>query len=167
VLLVGIALLVVVVGLQLLHQSQSDVHPETGPAPDFTFTTYDGSEFSLSAQRGKVVLINFWGSWCGPCRDEAPELQALWDQYKDKGVMIVGVGYLDTEREALKYLQEFHITYPNGADIGSKISGTYHTRAVPESYILDKKGNVVRYIPLPIKASDVSALFDQLLAENS
>jgi cytochrome c biogenesis protein CcmG/thiol:disulfide interchange protein DsbE len=111
-------------GWQLINVNISQ--PRQGPAPDFTLTTFDGLTIHLADLRGQVVVVNFWASWCTTCADAAPDLEAAWQKYRDQGVMIVGIDYLDTEAEALAYLDRFDITYPNGPDLDAKIAEAYH-----------------------------------------
>ena len=82
VLIIGIVMVMIVFALQLASQNRTQ--PTSGPAPQFSLTTYDGSTFNLADMRGKVVIVNFWGSWCGPCRDEAPDLVRLSQTYADR-----------------------------------------------------------------------------------
>ena len=89
-------------------------------------------------------VINFWASWCIPCRDEAPALQALWEQYREQGLVVVGVDYVDTEPEAKKFMQDFGITYPAGPDVGTRISQTYKITGVPETYFITREGKVLQ-----------------------
>lgn len=131
-------LLFFAVGLRLRGQAQ----PSSGPAPDFTITSFEGQTLKLSDLKGKVVVINFWASWCPPCRDEAPFLERTWRQYKDRGVVFIGVDYVDTETAARAYLKEFGITYFNGVDLRSEISQKYRIKGVPETYFVDKDGNL-------------------------
>lgn len=121
---------------------RGEAQPSSGPAPDFTITSFEGQEISLTELRGKVVVINFWASWCAPCRDEAPFLERTWQQYKDRGVVFLGVDYVDSETTAKAYLKEFGITYFNGPDIGSEISQRYRIKGVPETYFVGKDGNL-------------------------
>ncbi len=115
---------------------------EAGPAPDFSLTTFGGETLTLSDLRGQVVIINFWASWCPPCRDEAPYLEATWRKYRDQGVIFIGVDYVDAEPNALAYIEEFDITYPNGPDIGQKIAEAYRIKGVPETFYVDKTGQL-------------------------
>jgi len=116
---------------------------EAGLAPQFELKTFDGETIRLADLRGKAVVINFWASWCIPCRDEAPALQAMWQKYQAQGVVILGVDYVDTENEAKKFIQEFGQTYPNGPDVGTQISQKYRITGVPETYFITREGTVL------------------------
>jgi cytochrome c biogenesis protein CcmG, thiol:disulfide interchange protein DsbE len=133
------------------------------PAPEFTMSLYDGQTFTLSQARGRVVVINFWASWCAPCKDEAPDLERAWQEYRDRGVQFIGVDYVDAEQNALEYINEFGITYPNGADIGTKISDAYHITGVPETFIVDRDGKVVFYAARPIQYDELAAEIEKAL----
>jgi len=163
VLLVGIVMAAAVFGLALARQYQTQ--PTTGAAPDFTITTMEGAQMRLSDLKGRVVVVNFWASWCGPCRDEAPVLEALWQSYKDKGVILVGIAYTDTEREAKAFIEEFSQTYPNALDIGTKISEDYHIQGVPETFVINKQGEIVKFFMIPLRPGDLEPLLDELVAE--
>jgi cytochrome c biogenesis protein CcmG/thiol:disulfide interchange protein DsbE len=115
---------------------------QSGNAPDFTLKGFDSQSVTLSELTGKVVIINFWASWCPPCREEAPYLEQTWRKYRDLGVVFIGVDYLDSENKALAYIEEFDITYLNGPDIGSRISQAYNIQGVPETFFVDKKGQL-------------------------
>ncbi len=116
---------------------------EAGAAPQFELKTFDGQTLRLAELKGKPVVLNFWASWCVPCRDEAPALQAMWEKYKDQGLMVIGVDYVDTEPEAKKFMQEFGITYPTGADVGTIISSKYKITGVPETYFITREGKLL------------------------
>src|SRR4030067_321994 len=94
---------------------------DSGLAPDFSLTGFDGRTVTLSELRGQVVIINFWASWCPPCREEAAYLEQTWRKYKDRGVVFIGVDWVDTEKEARAYIDELDITYVNGPDVGPRI----------------------------------------------
>jgi cytochrome c biogenesis protein CcmG, thiol:disulfide interchange protein DsbE len=111
-----------------------------GQAPDFTITSYDSQTVKLADLRGKVVVVNIWASWCLPCRDEAPFFQKMWMQYKDRGVVFVGVDYVDSEVAAKAYIKQYGLSYLNGPDIGSEIYQRFRAKGVPETYFVGKDG---------------------------
>ncbi len=115
---------------------------DNGPAPDFTLQTFDGQTITLSQFKGKIVLINFWASWCIPCRQEANYLESTWRKYKDQGVVFIGVNWVDTNKEALAFLDEFDITYYNGVDLGTKIAQAYRIQGIPETFFVDRAGEL-------------------------
>lgn len=165
VLIFGILSVVAVVGIQLLNRNEG---PPTGGsnAPDFTVTTFDGESFTLSEQRGNIVVINFWASWCGPCRDEAPDLEQVYQEYKDQGVIFIGITYVDEVSDSLAFIDEFGQTYPNAPDSRSRVSAKYGVRAVPETFIVGRDGNIVDggALLLPINASILRNVLNRALA---
>ncbi len=125
-------------GLRVQGQSQ----PSSGPAPDFTLKTFDGPTVRLSDLKGKVVVVNFWASWCVPCRDEETLLEQTYEQYKNRGVVFLGVDWVDPEPDARAYLKQYNITYPTGPDLGTTIGPLYRIKGVPETYFVGKDGNL-------------------------
>ena len=152
--------------------SRNQTQPTSGPAPVFSLTLYEGyqgnvekSPINLVDLRGKVVLINFWASWCIPCADEAADLEAAYQMYKDQGVVFLGIDWLDNEADARNYLKKFDITFANGPDLQTKIGPTYRLSGVPETYILDKQGNV-RFTQIsPVSTAELATEFERLLKE--
>lgn len=136
-----------------------------GPAPDFTLTTFDGQQIQLSQLRGNVVVINFWASWCQPCRQEAAYLEKTWQAYRDRGVIFIGVDYADTETEALAYLAEFGITYYNGPDLGTRVSQSYNIKGVPETFYVAKNGELRGIKIGPLDPPELDNKIEELLAE--
>lgn len=112
------------------------------PAPPFTLTLFDGKKISLNDLRGKVVFLNFWASWCPPCRAEARDLEEAWQKYKDKKIVFLGIDIQDTEAAALAFLKEFEITYLNGRDASGKISIDYGVWGIPETFFIDPEGRI-------------------------
>lgn len=136
-----------------------------GPAPDFTLTTFQGDDYALSEFRGQVVVINFWASWCPPCREEAAYLEATWRAYRDRGVMFFGIDWVDTEPEALAFIEEFDITYPNGPDIRTIISQAYRIQGVPETFFVAKDGTLRGVKFGPLAPPELENRLEALLAE--
>jgi len=134
--------------------------------PLFSGYEIDGkSEVHLQDLRGKVVVINFWASWCKPCEQEAAELQRAWEEYEPTGqVVFLGVDYVDTEPEARVYLKKFGITFANGPDLATRISQYFRIKGVPETYFVDKQG-VLQYVQVgPFTSIDqIRAQIDPLL----
>lgn len=124
------------------------------PAPDFTLRTFDGQSLSLRELAGQVVVLNFWASWCVECEDEAADLQAIADDYGNRGVVVIGIDYVDTEPEALAFLEKFGITYSNGPDAGGRTSRAYGLTGVPETVVIDQAG---RLVGLPLRGVDLPA----------
>jgi cytochrome c biogenesis protein CcmG/thiol:disulfide interchange protein DsbE len=141
--------------------------------PNFTLTLFSGyekddvSEIKLSDLSGKVVVVNFWASWCQPCRTEAADLETAWRSYKEGGkVVFLGVDYVDTEPEARAYMTEFNLSYPNGPDMGTRISQIFNRNlGVPETYVIDQQG-ILRYIQIgPFQSvAEIQAIIDPILA---
>lgn len=140
--------------------------------PDFTLTLFSSYEFKnvsevkLSDLSGKVVVINFWASWCDPCRTEAADLETAWRSYEETGkVVFLGVDYVDTELEARAYMTEFKLSYPNGPDMGTRISQIFNRNlGVPETYVIDQQG-ILRFIQIgPFQSvAQIQATIDPLL----
>jgi len=162
--------LLTVVAITLKRTQQGTV--KVGDSiPDFSLTFFNNyqhqekAQVKLSDLKGKVVVINFWASWCLPCKDEAAEMEAAWNSYKDGGqVVFVGVDYVDTEPEALGYLKEFNISYPNGPDLGTRISQMFRIQGVPETYFIDQTGKLVYAQIGPFTSrAEIQAIVDPLI----
>lgn len=152
--------LLTIVGFQLSRIQEGTVQPGS-TINDFTIETFEGYDYNGQTQikfsdlRGKVVVINFWASWCKPCEQEAAALEAAWKEYEPTGeVVFIGADYVDTPTEAGIYLKKFNITYPNGEDRdlqrGRPLSQYFRITGVPETYFVDKEGvlNFVHIGPL-------------------
>ena len=113
-------------------------------APDFTLTTFKGTTISLQDLRGKPAVINFWASWCPPCRIEAPLIERTWRAYKNRDLIFLGVNIQDRKEDALNYIREFNITYPNGPDPTGEISIDYGVSGLPVTFFISSQGEVVR-----------------------
>jgi cytochrome c biogenesis protein CcmG/thiol:disulfide interchange protein DsbE len=156
--------LLVIVAIKLLSTQQRSMR-NGDQAPRFTLITFDGEQITPSDMEGKVVLVNFWASWCKPCEVEAEDLQEAWLTYRERGdVLFLGVDYVDTETPALAYIKKFDITYPNGPDLGTKISQAYRTTGVPETYIIDKQGALAYSKIGPFSSlSEITSILDSVI----
>jgi len=122
-------------------------------APDFTLKSLQGSNMRLEEYRGQVVLINFWASWCGPCRQEMPLLDRLHHRYEDTGFAVLGVNVEGETAPAQKIVDKTNVTFPILIDDGQKVSEMYNLQAMPSTVVIDRDG-VVRYIHLGYKPGD-------------
>lgn len=161
---VGLFALLLVIALVLFRNQQGPVEVGRKP-PSFSLTTFDGQVFSPAEMAGKVVLINFWASWCKPCEQEAPYLEGAWRFYQPRGdVLFLGIAWTDTESASLAFIKKFDVTYPNGPDLGTVISQAYRTTGVPETYIIDKNGKLASVKLSPyISVAEIQSVIDPLL----
>lgn len=165
----GVIALLAVLGWGLLNATAT--RPEAGAsAPDFQMQFFDGYEWQnmpaggLEDMRGNVVVLNFWASWCVECHLEAELLENAWRQYKDQGVVFVGVAYVDADAKSLAYMQDYDITYPNGPDRASTISDDYRITGVPETFFIDQEGTISRVVIGPVSANVLHGEIAQLLS---
>lgn len=114
-------------------------------APAFTLQSVDGQTVSLAQFKGDVVMINFWASWCGPCRQEMPLLDNIYKQYKDMGFTLIGVNVEPDSSSANAWLKKTPVSYPILYDPKSQVSQLYQVQAMPTTVIIDRKG-IVRYM---------------------
>jgi cytochrome c biogenesis protein CcmG/thiol:disulfide interchange protein DsbE len=141
-------------GLGLVRAQQGSIGVGNR-VPDFTLITFEGEQIRIADLRGQVVLLNFWASWCTTCEVEARELEQVFQMYKDRGVVFLGIDYVDTEPEALAYLEHYGITYPNGPDLGTRISQAFRIVGVPETYIVDPEGRVAEVMIGPYSSLEM------------
>jgi cytochrome c biogenesis protein CcmG, thiol:disulfide interchange protein DsbE len=115
------------------------------PAAPFALTSFDGAPVDLAALRGKVVVLNFWASWCYPaCYEEAPALERGWRAYRDRGVVVVGVDIQDKDEAARTFIGDFSLTFANAPDRTGKVSIDYGVYGVPETFFIDRAGRIHR-----------------------
>jgi cytochrome c biogenesis protein CcmG/thiol:disulfide interchange protein DsbE len=140
----------------------------TPTAPAFSLQRLDGNgELSLSSLSGKAVVLNFWASWCGPCKDETPLLQRGWARWKGKNVVFVGVDVKDFRGDARSFLTRFGVTYPNVYDGKGSLVGRYGVTGFPETYFIDGRGKVRYRIAGPVaNAAELDAGIRRTLASS-
>ena len=131
-------------------------------APDFTLPPVEGTEdITLSSFRGTVVVLNFWASWCGPCKEEAPILAAGWKRWEGKGVQFLGLDAQDSKKWARQFDDEYGIEYPSAFDGDSRIKNRYGVTGFPETFFIDKNGVITSKFIGPIDPTTL----DQRIAE--
>ncbi len=142
-------LLVIILLAPAIVAGKSSMVGKVGP--DFAGLSFDGYSHRLDEFKGKVIMINFWASWCGPCRQEMPPLEQLYQQYRSLGFVIVGVNVDEKLEPAKKMLDKLGITYPNVFDSDNNISKGYNVSAMPMTVIMDTTGTI-RYVHYGFKS---------------
>jgi thiol-disulfide isomerase/thioredoxin len=139
-----------------------------GAAPDFTLKSLDGkTEYTLSELQGKVVYLDFWASWCGPCRRAFPDLISLHEEYKDEGFMVLAVSLDRKVEAAVKFMEQQKASFPAVFDEMGKIATRYGVRSIPTAFLIDAKGMVVQSSVGfdPNKVDKLKATIEELLAD--
>ena len=134
-------------------------------APAYTINDLQGIERTLSDHKGKVILLNFWATWCPPCRDEMPAMQRLWERYKDKGFVIIAVSADYNAELAEKYLSDYGLTFPALHDPIGTLSNLYEVKAFPMSFLIDDKGQLKASVVgrMEWDSNEAFALVEQLI----
>ncbi len=149
---------------QLGHQQHA---PGVGAmAPAFTLHRLEGAgRISLASYRGKPIVLNFWASWCEPCKGEAAVLERDWTSYRDRGVVFLGVDYHDLASDARRFVSVHELTFPMLEDGSGKVTGDYGISQVPETYVLNRQGRVVLHLAGPITDPGFAVKFRSALAK--
>jgi peroxiredoxin len=148
------------------HDDRSPL-PEKGfVAPDFTLEMLDGTETTLSDLRGQVVLINFWATWCPPCRAEMPAIQEVYNRYRDRGFVVLAVDLRESDARVKDFVEQMELTFPILMDRDEEVSERYRIRSIPTTYFVDRAGviqDIVLGGPMPraLIESKVTALLAQ------
>ncbi|WP_077211241.1 redoxin domain-containing protein [Bacillus dakarensis] len=134
---------------------------EGNPAPDFELTTLEGETVRLSDYQGKKVILNFWATWCPPCKAEMPHMQNFYEENKDKGIEILAVNLtnMDNGSEAIEsFVKDYGLTFPIPLDQDGEIGAAYQAFTIPTSYILDTKGIITKKIVGPMDENMMESL---------
>lgn len=175
-LVVGVPLLIFVVVLVVgmvrsgrdggppgVNETLGEVAVTTEKNADFLVTTLDGSELRLSDLRGSIVMVDFWSSWCPPCRAEAPVLVEAYERWSKLGVEFVGISIWDDEDEVRDFVMRHGIAYPNAIDDDGGIAVEFGVKGIPEKFFVNAEGEIVRKVNGP----NTSQSLDEVLTEMS
>ncbi len=133
-------------------------------APEFSLELMRGGGITSDELEGRVVMMDFWASWCQPCREEAPVLAKVYEEYRDRGVEFVGVNLWDNAGDAEVFLQQQDHEYPNGVDDGGRIAISYGVRGIPEKFFIDREGRIVRKFSGPMTEDRLRLILESMLA---
>jgi len=162
--LAGVAGLLALLVWKLSHQRHAP--PIGSQAPAFTLPQLDAPRpvsVSLAALRGHPVVLNFWASWCIPCKAEATVLERDWLRYRARGFVFVGIDYHDVASDAHTFVAAHQLTFPMLEDGSGDVTGSYGISQVPETYVLDATGKIVAHLAGPINSSEFASAFDAAL----
>ena len=167
-LLAGVAAVVVTIVVLLMTGLGRDPSVIASPlvgrvAPAFTLPQLDGPPVTLTRLRGQIVVINFWASWCAECRVEQAALDQTWQQFQDSGVVVIGVNFEDSTGAARGYVRSENVAYPVVEDAGSKTALAYGLRGVPETFVVNQSGRIVKHVIGPVAAAALSSDINSML----
>ena len=149
-----------------VNDTLGEVDVTTDAYSDFQITTLDGRELRLSDLRGSIVMVDFWSSWCPPCRAEASVLAEAYERWSELGVEFVGVSIWDNEEDVADFIKRHNITYPNGIDEDGSIAVEFGVKGIPEKFFVNPQGEIVRKINGPNTSQSLDAVLTQMSDES-
>lgn len=170
ILLMVLALAVLLVVGYAFYQQQTS-GPAEGAAPEFSINVWELDGIARSGETltldgdlaGKTVVLNFWASWCGPCRAEAPMFERVWQDYAGNNVVFLGVNTEDTDVAVIDYIDEFRLTYPHAPDQGGRMEDEYGVTGIPETFIINGNGDITKHFISTPNERDLRAEIDRAL----
>ncbi|MDH5359874.1 MAG: TlpA family protein disulfide reductase [Gammaproteobacteria bacterium] len=156
---IPIPVLLLSLGLALAPMSAG--HAKSYKAPNFTLKTLDKKTVKLSSYKGKVVYLDFWASWCKPCRKSFPVMRQLQRKYKKQGLRVITINLDKDKKELKRFLKEFRINFPVALDPQGKVARRYGVKAMPSSYLIDRQGRI-RHVHLGFLQKDAKKTEDQI-----
>jgi cytochrome c biogenesis protein CcmG/thiol:disulfide interchange protein DsbE len=162
----GLVVLLFALLVWSLVSEDGDALAKGSDAPDFTLERLDGEgELTFSSLRGKAVVLNFWASWCIPCREEAPVLEALWQENRERGLVVLGLDAKDFRRDALDFAERFGLTFPLVYDGPGDTVSTYGVTGFPETFVIDREGKVVDVLVGAVDSDEARARLRRAVEE--
>ena len=150
------------IGRPGVNDTLGEVAVSTDANADFLVTTLDGRELRLSDLRGSIVMVDFWSSWCPPCRAEALVLAEAYERWSEIGVEFVGISIWDNEEDVIDFIKRHNITYPNGIDSDGSIAVEFGVRGIPEKFFVNQEGEIVRKINGPNTSQSLDEVLTQM-----
>jgi len=152
----------------LLKKSGFAVAEKPFSPDDFTLASLDGSRKSLSSYKGKLVFLSFWATWCGPCKEELPSIQALYRRLADKGFVVVAVDLGEGQQKVTQFVKQHNLTFPVLLDSDAAVGSAFGASSIPTNYLIDRSGRVIARV-VGFDGTDWTSsqrldLFNQLLA---
>lgn len=148
-----------------VNDTLGEVDVTTDAHSDFQITTLDGRELRLSDLRGSIVMVDFWSSWCPPCRAEASVLAEAYQRWSEIGVEFVGISIWDNEEDVIDFIKSHNITYPNGIDNDGSIAVEFGVKGIPEKFFVNPQGEIVRKVNGPNTSQSLDAVLTQMSDE--
>jgi peroxiredoxin len=135
---------------------------EGDKAPDFTLTTLDGKQRSLSELKGKAIMLNFWGTWCPPCKSEMPAIQQAYSMNKNRGFEVVSINIRENELPVSNFAQQMDLTFPIWMDKDREVVKLYKIGPIPSSFFINREGEIIKRVEGPLQLSQLQQIIDQI-----